>query len=111
MLAKAEIDSLHKGSIDLPAQRAQYLIDGLDRAKHHAGTHPGPPASPHGLDGLRIAQLGQWHPPGLGSKPGGLASGGGSPGEWPHFYVKPLLRRPARIRAYLGLPPQGTLEG
>ena len=65
---------LHKGRIDLPAQRAQDLLDGLDRAEHDTVLHVDQTPAPHGLEHLRIEQLGQRQPTGLGCRALGLAT-------------------------------------
>src|SRR6267142_6365139 len=62
MLAQAEIDPLHKGRIDLPAQRAQYLIDGLDRAEHDAMLHVDQTPPAYRFHYLGVEQCGQGHP-------------------------------------------------
>src|SRR3954465_1003023 len=62
MLADAEVDPLHEGGVDVPAMWSQHGIDGLQRAKHHAVTHPHQATAAYGLDDLRVEQLGEWHP-------------------------------------------------
>jgi hypothetical protein len=62
MLADAEVDALHEGCVDVPPTWGQEVIDGLQGAKHHAVLHANQPPAAHGLDYLRIQQLGQWHP-------------------------------------------------
>src|SRR5215467_16173788 len=66
MLPDDEVEALHEGGIDVPAMRSQHGIDGLQRAKHHAMTHPYQTPSAHGLDHLRREQLRQRHPARLG---------------------------------------------
>src|SRR5207244_12308164 len=59
---------LHEGGVDVPAMRSQHGMDGLQRAKHHAMTHPYQAPATYGLDDLRVEQVGEWHPPRLGCR-------------------------------------------
>ena len=58
MLADAQVDALNEGRVDLPAADRQYLLDRLQRAEHDPVLHADQTAPPHGLDHLRIEQLG-----------------------------------------------------
>src|SRR6266853_1661938 len=68
MLAEAEVDPLHEGGVDVPAMRSQHIMDGLQRAKHHAVTHPHQATAAYGLDDLRVEHLWEWHPTRLGCR-------------------------------------------
>jgi hypothetical protein len=52
MLADLEVEAFHKLGVDLTAPRAQYLLDGLDRAEHDAVAHAYEAPAAHGLDHL-----------------------------------------------------------
>src|ERR1043166_7683178 len=52
----------HEGRVDLPATGGQYLLHGLKRPEDHPVTDAYQAPAPHGLDHLRIEQLGQGHP-------------------------------------------------
>src|SRR5712692_8110241 len=45
---------LHEGRVDLPPQWGQHMIDGFQRAEHHAVLHADQASAPHGLNDLRI---------------------------------------------------------
>src|SRR6266446_6254398 len=75
MLADAEVDPLHEGGVDVPAMRSQHVIDGLQRATHHAVTHPHQATAAYGLDDLRVEHLWEWHPMRLGGRALGLVAG------------------------------------
>src|SRR5262245_17180055 len=62
MLPDGEVEALHKRRLDLPAAGRQHLLDRLQRAKYDSTPYADQPPAPHGLDHLRIKQLGQWHP-------------------------------------------------
>src|SRR6266540_7413345 len=62
MLADREIDALHEGGIDLPTVYREHLLDGLKGPKHHTVCDADQALAAHGLDHLRIEQLGQGHP-------------------------------------------------
>src|SRR4029434_9052411 len=66
MLPEGEVEPLHEGGIELAAEWSQHGIDGLQRAKHHARTHPCQRPAAYGLDHLCIEQLGPRHPARLG---------------------------------------------
>src|ERR1700756_2695977 len=68
MLPDAEVDPLHEGRVDVPPEWGQDVVDGLRGAKHHAVAHPYQPPAPHGLDHLRVEELGQWPPARLGGR-------------------------------------------
>ena len=72
MLAQAEVEAFHQRGVDVPAQRAQNLIDGLDRAEDHTVHDVDSSLTPRGLDHLRIEQLRQGDPARLGQRPCGL---------------------------------------
>src|SRR5262249_28200151 len=74
VLAQAEVDALYQRGIDLPAQRTQHLIDGLERTEDYAVLQVDQAPAPYGLDHLRIAQRGQWHPAWLGPRASGLVA-------------------------------------
>ena len=57
MWADTEVHTLHKRCVDLPAQRHQHLIDGLERAEDHAVRDVDEAPTPRGLDHLRVEQL------------------------------------------------------
>src|SRR2546430_13865811 len=65
MLADAQVDALHERRVDLPAAGRQHLLDRLQRAEDDAVAHPDQTPAPHGLDHLRIEELGPGHPAGL----------------------------------------------
>jgi hypothetical protein len=65
MLADAEVEALHKGRINLPAGRGQYLLDSGQRAKHDLVPYADQPVPPHGLHHLRREQPRPRQPPGL----------------------------------------------
>ena len=55
-------------------QAVQHVLDRLQRAEHDPVPHADQTAPPHGLDHLRIEELGQWHPARLGVWPFVLAA-------------------------------------
>src|SRR5437879_7256029 len=76
MLAHRQVEALDKRCVDLPTARRKHLLDGFQGAKHHAVAHVHQTPAAHGLDHLRIEQLGQGHPAWLGYRPCGLATSG-----------------------------------
>src|SRR2546426_10957767 len=58
-LADVEVESLNKGGVDLPTTRRQDLLDGRQRAEHHAVLDLDKAAAPVRLHDLRIEELGQ----------------------------------------------------
>jgi len=90
MLANTEVDPLHERGIDVPAIRSQHGIDGLKCAKHDAVPHPHQATAAYGLDDLRVEQLWEWPPTGLGGRAGHL------PARWLH--PLPVVRQPDKAR-------------
>src|SRR5712692_3670311 len=74
MLPDGEVDPLYEGRVDLPTTWGQHMIDGFQRAEHHAVLHVDQAPAPHGLHHLRIEQLGPWHPARLGRWAGSLTT-------------------------------------
>src|SRR5215510_12604734 len=68
MLADSEVDSLHKGGVDVPTKRSQEVIDGLEEAKHPTELHSDETSPSHGFDHVRLEQLRQGHPTRLGGR-------------------------------------------
>jgi hypothetical protein len=75
MLAQAEVEALHQRGVDVPAQRTQHLLHGLDRAEGHPVRDIDEAPTPRGFDHLRREQLRQRPPARLGHRPFGLAPG------------------------------------
>src|SRR6266581_7048458 len=73
MLPEVEIEALYESGVDVPALRSQYLINGLQRAKHDAMVHPHQATAANDFNDLRVEQPGPWHPPGLERWPVGVA--------------------------------------
>src|SRR5262249_50470397 len=57
---------LYERGVDLAAKWSQNGIDGLQGAEHDAVAYADEAPPAHGLDDLRIEELRQWHPAGLG---------------------------------------------
>ena len=74
MLTDGQVDALRKGGVDLPALRGQHVIDGIQRTKHDAVAHPDQASPAYRLDDLRVEQLWQGHPAGLGRRASGLTA-------------------------------------
>ena len=74
LLADTEVEAFNARRVDLPAAGRQYLLGRRQGAEHHAVAHPYQTPAPHGLDHLRIEELGPWHPTRLRGWPGGLAA-------------------------------------
>src|SRR4029434_1040313 len=73
-LADGEIEACHEGRVNLPTAGRQHVLDPLECAEHHAVLHGDETPAAHGLDHLRIEQLGQGHPARLGRCSCGLTA-------------------------------------
>src|SRR5262252_11180235 len=69
MLTDGQVEALDERGVDLAAKGSQHGIDGLQGAKHHAVPHPHQAPAPYRLHHLRIEELRQRHPAGLGGGP------------------------------------------
>ena len=72
VLTEIEIEALHKGRVDLPATRCQHVVDTIERAAHHPVRHADQAPSAYRLHHVRLEQLWQGHPAGLGPRACGL---------------------------------------
>ena len=57
-LTQAQIEPLHKGRIDVPAAGSSDMLHRRFRAEHHPMSHLDETSASHGLDHLRVEQLG-----------------------------------------------------
>jgi hypothetical protein len=81
------------------------MIDGFQRAKHHAVRHVDQAPAPHGLDHLRVEQTRQGHPARLGQRAFVLAS-------W-RLYPVSIVRQQGRqiLPEPIGQKQRGAVRG
>src|SRR6266705_5412090 len=66
MLTDGEVDAFNERRVALPAVRGEPLLDRLQGAEHDAVAYADQAPPAHRLDDLRIEELRQGHPAGLG---------------------------------------------